>query len=78
MRWSFHWLRLWSLCITTRWDIIIDLRRSALAYLLFAGKRYVIPKPRREMHRVELLATTIPGGGNSMPPHYGQMMLARN
>ena len=68
MRWGFHWLRLWSLCITTRWDFVIDLRRSALAYLLFAGKRYVIPKPRREMHRVELLATTIPGRGNSMPP----------
>lgn len=68
MRYSFHWLRLWFLCITTRWDIIIDLRRSALAYLLFAGRRYVIPKPRREMHRVELLATTIPGSGNSMPP----------
>ena len=45
MRYSFHWLRLWFLCITTRWDIVIDLRRSAIAYLLFAGRRYVVPKP---------------------------------
>ena len=68
MRWSFHWIKLWSRCITTRWDIVVDLRRSALAYLLLAGKRYIIPKSRSEMHRVELLASTMRDGALTTNP----------
>jgi len=49
-----------------RWDIVVDLRRSLIAWMLFAGKRYVVPKIDGPMHRVELLATTL--GLRSAPP----------
>jgi len=60
-RWSLHWFSLWTKCILHQWDIIVDLRRSALAYLLLAQKRYVVPKARLGMHRVELIAETLMG-----------------
>jgi len=65
-RYGLHWLSLWRDCAAIRWDIIVDLRRSLLAYCLMAGQRFVIPKARREMHRVELLASTI--GLEATPP----------
>ena len=36
-----HWCKLWPLVIITRWDIIVDLRNSAVSRLVFAKKRYV-------------------------------------
>ncbi|MEC8370063.1 MAG: glycosyltransferase family 9 protein [Pseudomonadota bacterium] len=65
-RYGAHWLSLWRDCVASRWDIIVDLRRSALAYCLMAGQRFIIPKAKRDMHRVELLASTI--GLDATPP----------
>lgn len=58
-RMSAHWAGLWRQCIGTRWDIVIDLRRSALSWLLLAGKRHIMPPPGASMHRVEFLAATL-------------------
>ena len=58
-RFGFHWIGLWRHNISTKWDIVVDLRRSALAYLLRANKRYILPRQVRDIHRVELLATTL-------------------
>lgn len=65
-RYGAHWLALWRHCVAQNWDIVVDLRRSLLAYCLPAVQRFVIPKAKREMHRVELIASTI--GLKSMPP----------
>ncbi len=54
-----HWFELWRRCIGTRWDIVVDLRRSAIAWLLHSGKRYRIPKLGGAVHRVELLGATL-------------------
>ena len=56
---SGHWASLWAQCVGTRWDMVIDLRRSAIAWLLFAGKRHVVPLPGKPMHRVAFLAETL-------------------
>jgi heptosyltransferase-3 len=61
-----HWLRLWRACASRRWDIVVDLRRSLIAWTLRAGRRYVIPKPAAPMHRVELIAATL-GLANDPP-----------
>jgi ADP-heptose:LPS heptosyltransferase len=58
-RFSGHWFSLWRSCVAANWDIIVDLRRSALAYCLFTRERYIVPKPTRNMHRVELIASTL-------------------
>lgn len=56
---SLHWLELWRACVGRRWDLVVDLRRSALAWCLRAGERRRLPKSARPLHRVELLARTL-------------------
>jgi heptosyltransferase III len=34
-RWSSHWLPFYSAVATRRWDMVVDLRGSALAWLLW-------------------------------------------
>lgn len=36
-----HWLKLWMKTVSTRWDIVVDLRDSAVSRLLSAKKRYI-------------------------------------
>ena len=43
--WRMHWLGLWREVAFTRWDLVVDLRGSALAWLVPA-------RQRRVMHRV--------------------------
>jgi ADP-heptose:LPS heptosyltransferase len=48
-----HWIDLWTRCIGTRWDIIVDLRNSIISRLLFSKKRYVkLAKPTGR-HKLE-------------------------
>jgi heptosyltransferase III len=55
-RWSLHWLSLYSDVAPTRWDLVVDLRGSALAYLLRARQRRVMAKGDAREHRVRQLA----------------------
>jgi ADP-heptose:LPS heptosyltransferase len=55
-RWSLHWAALYREVARTRWDLVIDLRGSALAYLLRAGQRHVMGKGAAGEHRVRQLA----------------------
>ena len=54
-----HWLNLWRRTAVRYWDIVVDLRGSGLAYLLLAGRRYVIGKRKPGHHRVEELGDLI-------------------
>lgn len=54
-RWSLHWLPLYRAVVTRRWDIVVDLRGSALAWLLRAGERRVMAKGDANEHRVRQL-----------------------
>ena len=53
-----HWLSLWAEVVTTRWHMVVDLRRTALSAFLFAGKRFIQPKAGNE-HRSESVAATL-------------------
>jgi heptosyltransferase III len=55
-RLSLHWLGLHAAVVPRRWDLVVDLRGSALAYLLWAGERRVIAKGETGEHRVGQLA----------------------
>ncbi|MCW8834766.1 MAG: glycosyltransferase family 9 protein [Rhodospirillales bacterium] len=46
-----HWLRLWKDCVGQWWDLIVDLRGSAMAYILPALRRRVLRGDNGE-HRV--------------------------
>ena len=39
-----HWIKLWRQVVETRWDIVIDLRDSAVSRLVRAKQRYVFGK----------------------------------
>jgi ADP-heptose:LPS heptosyltransferase len=54
-RWALHWLALYARTVGHRWDLVVDLRGSALAWLLWAGKRRVTAKGDPGEHRVRQL-----------------------
>lgn len=52
-----HWLDLWRRVCLRRWDLVVDLRASGLAYCLLARERRVIGRKVDDArHRVEELA----------------------
>ncbi|MGA8402592.1 MAG: glycosyltransferase family 9 protein [Stellaceae bacterium] len=53
---SAHWLALWGAVASRRWDIIVDMSGSALAWLLSARHRHVMGKGDGREHRVRQLA----------------------
>lgn len=61
-----HWFDLWRGCVARRWDMVVDLRRSILGWLLLARERYAIPKIDGPLHRVQLAAATM--GIEDEPP----------
>ena len=61
-----HWLALWAAVVGVRWDLVVDLKGSAIAYTLLARERRVYggenPEP---IHKIEELAAVL---GLSPPP----------
>ncbi len=64
-RFDAHWLTLWGQTATTAWDLAVDLRGSALTFLLPARRRAIMRGGRRPGHRLTHLARTL---GLSPPP----------
>jgi ADP-heptose:LPS heptosyltransferase len=62
---SLHWLDIWGQLATTRWDLVVDLRASAIAWLLWTRERRVIQGGRRPGHRLTHLAALL---GIEPPP----------
>lgn len=54
-RWALHWLPLYAAVAARRWDLVVDLRGSALAWLLRSDTRKVIAKGNEGEHRVRQL-----------------------
>jgi ADP-heptose:LPS heptosyltransferase len=61
-----HWLGLWRAAIGVRWDLVVDLRASALAWTLWARQRKVFQPSHAPVHRVRQLATLF--GLDAAPP----------
>ena len=64
-RWDLHWLALWRQCVGMRWDLAIDLRGSAVTWLLPVRRRVVMRGGRRPGHRSLHLAGVL---GLDPPP----------
>ncbi len=56
---SGHWFGLWAKVVRHRWDLVVDLRGSALAWLVLARRRAVMQGGRRPGHRLLHLAGTL-------------------
>jgi heptosyltransferase-3 len=62
-RWSLHWPRLWATAARRRWDKVVDIRGSGLAWMVRAGRRVVMrPRPG---HKLSQLAAML---GLDPPP----------
>ncbi|HXP30511.1 MAG TPA: glycosyltransferase family 9 protein [Stellaceae bacterium] len=55
-RLALHWLDLYRAVAARRWDLVVDLRGSALAYLLWTRERRVLAKRDGGEHKVRQLA----------------------
>lgn len=54
---SGHWIKLWKQVAGRRWDIVVDLRNSAVSRLIFARKRYIFgPHIDQSRHKAEQCA----------------------
>jgi len=62
---SLHWLEIWGQAAATRWDLVVDLRASAIAWLLWTRARKIIQGGRRPGHRLTHLAALL---GVDPPP----------
>jgi lipopolysaccharide export system permease protein len=60
-----HWLKLACATAGERWDVIADLRNSALSRLLPARKKYIWGKQAEGLHKVEQIAAVM---GAKPPP----------
>lgn len=60
-----HWRKLWRETVGRRWDMVIDLRGSAIAWCLLARERHVARDREKNRHRVEFLAQVM---GLRQPP----------
>ena len=65
---SFHWLRLWAMCIGKLWGIVVDLRNSPMYYVLPSVKRWRIGRTGTKLHRVNQLASVLGITGDPPEP----------
>ncbi len=54
-----HWRGLWRDCVATRWEMVVDLRGSAISWLLWTKKRAVYQPQFTQEHRVVQLARVL-------------------
>ncbi len=52
-----HWLPLWAACVGTLWDLVVDIRASAISWLVPTRRRAVMRK--RGGHKIEQLAAIL-------------------
>lgn len=61
-----HWLALWRRTVTRRWSLVVDLRGSAIGWLLPTGRRRVLKSSWAPRHRLLHLADLL--GLDPAPP----------
>jgi heptosyltransferase-3 len=71
-RWSLHWPPFYAAVASHRWDLVVDLRGSALAWLLRADERRTMAKGDAREHRVRQLGRLF----NLDPPPDPRLWLA--
>ena len=64
-RYGSHWLALWRACVATRWDLVVDLRRSVFAWTVRTRARAGLRPVPPMTHRVAEIAAVL---GLNPPP----------
>ncbi len=66
-RYDRHWWLLWRQVVGTRWDLVVDLRQSAIAYVLRTRRRAVKRRATGGLRKFEQLAATIGASPAPLP-----------
>lgn len=53
---SLHWFDLWRQVAGTQWDMVVDMRNSAVSRLIFAKRRYILGRQDSLRHKVDQAA----------------------
>lgn len=61
-----HWWELWRAVAGRRWSRVVDMRRSAFAWTVWAGERLIVPRPFPGEHRADTASRTL-GVGRLAP-----------
>lgn len=56
---GLHWFRLWKETAGTWWSIVVDMRRSAIGWIVPRFRLYRVPKADGPVHRVALAGAAI-------------------
>ena len=63
-----HWIELWGQVLAKRWDLVIDIRNSAVSRLVLAGEKYIYGKHiDAKAHKVEQMAQLLGLQGEDIP-----------
>lgn len=62
-----HWRKLWWQTARTRWHMVVDLRRSALAWCVWARHRRLPPKGSNAEHRLTTLGKVLNADATLQP-----------
>jgi ADP-heptose:LPS heptosyltransferase len=65
--WRAHWWGLWRQVAGTRWDLVVDLRGSAFALTVRAGRRLVLRGGRQPGPRIDHLGRLLGSGPVPLP-----------
>lgn len=65
-----HWWNIWQACYRKKWDLIIDLRGSALSWFLWAKKRFIWKAQNTTSHKIEQLSNFMKTKKLLMPKIY--------
>jgi lipopolysaccharide export system permease protein len=64
--WNRHWFRLWTKVVSTKWDMVVDLRDSVISRTVRAKKRHIFGSHiDKKLHKVEQNAAVM--GLNILP-----------
>lgn len=64
---SLHWWDMWRACVTTVWDVVVDLRNAPLSYALVAKRHIHLGRAGKlDDHRVRAMASLL--GLQDTPP----------
>lgn len=58
-RYDAHWFTLWQAVRRTRWDMVVDLRRSLISYLIPCRRRFVLGPIAPGQHHVRHLSALL-------------------
>lgn len=52
-----HWIKLWKMVVGTKWDMVVDIRNSAVSRLIRAQKRFIFGGHiSKDQHKVEQIS----------------------